>query len=144
MLRLAVLAALVHADEELRLRESLEEERLALQIKFKDQLEVQIQEQRKKLSDEHRERVEALTLEVLQSHERQLKVERKKLILEQQEESETVLKELGEALRYGTETNLKKLRVLQAVMNQAVAWTCSPPRGMETCRGSIPLWLRFL
>ncbi len=100
----------VLADEELRLRESLEEERLALQIKFKDQLEVQIQEQRKKLSDEHRERVEALTLEVLQSHERQLKVERKKLILEQQEESETVLKELGEALRYGTETNLKKLR----------------------------------
>jgi hypothetical protein len=98
------------ADEELRLRESLEEERLALQIKFKDQLEVQIQEQRKKLSDEHRERVEALTLEVLQSHERQLKVERKKLILEQQEESETVLKELGEALRYGTETNVKKLK----------------------------------
>ena len=100
----------VLAEEEERLRESLEQERLALQIKFKDQLEVQIQEQRKKLSDEHRERVEALTVEVLQSHERQLKVERKKLIIEQQEESETLLKELGEALRYGTETNLKKLK----------------------------------
>jgi hypothetical protein len=98
------------ADEELRLREKLEAERRSLELQLKDQLDLQVQEQRAKMLDEHRERVEALTLDVLSTHETYLKNERRKALLEQQHEQEVVLKELGEALRYGTSTSLEKFR----------------------------------
>jgi hypothetical protein len=96
------------AEEEVRLRETLDHERKALASKLKDQLDLQIKEQRAKMMDEHRDRVEALTLDVLHTHEVYLKNERKRILGEQQQEQETVLKELGEALRYGTQTSLEK------------------------------------
>jgi hypothetical protein len=111
----------VLAQEEMKVRLQLESELSVLRGKLDSETRKAVEIQRMRMIDQHRRRSEDLTSELLKRHEIKLRQERDTMTKLHQSEQEVVMKELSEALAFGTRTALEEhATALRRITNEKI------------------------